>query len=290
MQSPNIQLSIALVTRNGPHRLERCLRSVRSQSLQPFEIVVSDDSTPEFASQTRVIAEHYGCRYIEGPRSGLYANRNASALACRGTHIRTLDDDHILPEGHLALCMAAVASDRESIWTTGETGFVDEVFYQQEMTANQLQPSGAGLWPENLDDNWTIADGSTIYPASIFARGFRMIEEGYGSSYLEFGAFLYHNGYKSRCIRNAMVEHHAGRGTIDRDRKFDRKQAESCLRASLSYNCFFKPNLFLCLKYVAATVWHSRFDPLLIARIPIVYLSVRKRWRTPAAHDANAEQ
>ncbi|MFM6022178.1 MAG: glycosyltransferase family 2 protein, partial [Dolichospermum sp.] len=43
----NILLSIALVTRNRPESLERCLKSLRSQNVQPFEVVISDDSDIE---------------------------------------------------------------------------------------------------------------------------------------------------------------------------------------------------------------------------------------------------
>ena len=41
---PLIKLSVALVTRNRPDWLRRCLGSWRTQSVQPYEIVISDDS------------------------------------------------------------------------------------------------------------------------------------------------------------------------------------------------------------------------------------------------------
>ncbi len=282
MQSPDtsIRISIALLTRNAPDRLERCLQSVRAQEPQPFEIIVSDDSAPEFAAANQALAEGHGCRYLQGPRRGLYANRNAAALAARGTHIRTMDDDHLLPAGHLALCLAALLSDPEAIWTTGEIGFVEGRFYDKGETANQLHPSGYGIPPENPQDNWAIADGSTFYPASVFARGFRMAEQfGYGSSYLEFGAFLYRHGYRSRCIPGAVVEHYATMETVHRQNRYAREQAESGLFASLAFNLFFRPDFFQACKYTMAIIWSSHFNPVLIARIPIVAWGVYKRWR-----------
>jgi len=42
MSTP-IRLSVALVTRNRPESLDRCLASLRAQDTQPFEIAVSDD-------------------------------------------------------------------------------------------------------------------------------------------------------------------------------------------------------------------------------------------------------
>ena len=147
-----IRVSVALVTRNGPERLERCLQSLRSQNIQPFEVVISDDSDPAQTGLTREIAERYGCRYIDGPRRGLYANRNRAALACRGTHIRTMDDDHVMPEGHFELCFEAVRQDPEAVWTTGEVGFIDGKFYDRCEFASQLHPSGVGMKPQNPDE------------------------------------------------------------------------------------------------------------------------------------------
>jgi len=282
MQTPTILLSVALVTRNGPDRLERCLRSVRSQSVQPYEIVVSDDSTPEFARQTKQTAERYECRYVEGPRRGLYANRNAAALSCRGTHIRTMDDDHLLPEGHFALCIEAVASDPEAIWTTGELGLVDGQYDGRTEVAHQLHPSGLAIPPDDPDNNWAIADGSTIYPASVFARGFRMVEDfSYGSSYLEFGAFLVHHGYHCRSIKGAIIEHHYKTAPANRHRVFNKQLSASHLYASLAYNLFFKRNLFKACRYTLSHLWHVRFNPAIVLQIPTLYARVARRWRNP---------
>jgi len=119
-----VSLSIALVTRNRPESLERTLVSLRAQEPHPFEVVISDDSGSERAEATKKIANRFECVYSRGPQRGLYANRNAAFLRCRGTHVRTMDDDHILPPGHLSACVSAVQSDPTAIWTTGEHGFV----------------------------------------------------------------------------------------------------------------------------------------------------------------------
>src|SRR6516165_5790031 len=119
----SILLSVALVTRNRPGSLERAIASLRAQDEQPFEVVISDDSDDEFVSEIEAIAQKFGCRYVRGLRRGLYANRNFAALNCAGTHIRTMDDGHILPNGHLEQCLAAVREDPAAIWTTGERGF-----------------------------------------------------------------------------------------------------------------------------------------------------------------------
>ena len=272
-----VRLSVALITRNRPGLLQRCLESLRAQEEQPFEIVVSDDSEDQFASETREIAGRFDCRYVRGPGGGLYANRNFAALQCKGTHIRTMDHDHTFPPGHLARCLAAVRGDPQAIWTTGEITYMDgEVYYQTERAA-QLHPSGVGGPVADPDDNWAVADGSTIYPRGIFDKGARMVEDyQYGSSYLEFGAYTYALGFRSRCVPGAMVEHHADRGMLER--AGDPGVMESLLYASLSYNLCFRPNRFLAFKYSMAHFRESGFSMRLLGRIPALAAKARARW------------
>lgn len=246
---PDILLSVALVTRNRPNSLERCLASLRAQSVQPYEVIVSDDSTTEEAKRTREVVAEYGCIYRTGPRRGLYANRNFAAGECKGSHIRTMDDDHTLPPDHFARCVEAMKSDPAAIWTTGEIGYLAGELVGVAEIANQLGPSGVGEAVRNRDDNWGIADGSTIYPREAFDRGFRMVEEfGFGSSYLEFGAYLYKSGWKCRCIPEAFVEHHAV--------FLSGSDPVSHLFASICFNLYFRPDTLRLVQYLAPH-WRS---------------------------------
>ena len=241
------------------------------QSAQPREIIVSDDSSAAaLCATTRAVAEEFGAHYQVGPRRGLYANRNAAALACSGTHIRTMDDDHTLPAEHLALCLEAVACDPKAIWTTGETGYIDGELFDRASTASQLHPAGVGCAISDPDDNWAIADGSTIYPREIFDRGFRMVEEfPYGMSYLEFGALLYRYGIRSRCVRGAYVEHHAEMETVLRD------EPESRLFASLCYNLYFRPSRLRALRYLLPTLARQ---PSLVRSLGKLRRMAEERW------------
>jgi len=276
MSSDDIRISVALVTRNAPSNLERCLQSLRSQSQQPFEIVVSDDSTPDFEQQTKEVAEKYDCRHHQGPRRGLYANRNCAAIACAGTHIRTMDDDHTFPPGHWEECEAAVKEDAKAFWSIGEVCLIDGAYWGTAETSNQLHPSGLGCHIDNPENNWAVADGSTIYPATIFREGHRMIETfSYGSAYLEFGAYLYQLGYVGKCLRGSMVQHHASVSTLTR------KGADtngSRLYAVLAYNLHFRPSLFKAIKYITACIADSKSPAAMACFLPAAKTAVSKRW------------
>ena len=261
---------MALVTRDRPDSLRRCLQSLRAQGEQPWEVVVSDDSGEAQAPATRKVAEEFRCRWVAGPRRGLYANRNSAARQCAGTHVRTADDDHTFPAGHFALCLEAVRSDPGAFWSTGETGFIDGKIYDTAENATQLHPSGAGGPVGDLDDNWAVADGSTIYPAEVFARGLMMVEDfAYGSSYLEFGAYIYWHGFRGRCVRGAMVEHHASAETLTRD------LAESRFFASLCFNLYFRHSPALASKYFLS--YGARY-PALLKAFPRLLRKARRRW------------
>ena len=244
-----IRISIALVTRNRSDSLNRCLESLRSQSVQPFEVVVSDDSDPEFAAETEAIARRWDCQYIKGSRRGLYANRNHAALACRGTHIRTMDDDHEFPENHFYTVQAAVESDPDSIWIIGE--------YWEHPTPSstfrppgEIQPRGFANLPRNLDDCFAISDGATIYPKTIFEYHHYLEFFKFGNIYLEFGARLKALGYRIRYCPDTYIIHHyiPGKRSFN-DEYLLRKSA--FLAAYLTYSCYFPSlvNKLKCLSY-----------------------------------------
>lgn len=271
MNAP-IRLSVALLTRNRTASLCRCLASLRVQDAQPWEIVISDDSDPPQAELNKAIAGEFGARHVPGPRRGLYANRNLAALACEGTHIRTMDDDHTFPPDHFARCLDAVSRAPMSVWACGEMSYLDGAHHAPPGPALQLHPSGVGGPVSDPDDNWAIADGSTIYPREVFASGLRMVEDfGYGSSYLEFGAYLYRHGFRSRLLRETWAEHHAEAATLGRSDIRDR------LFASLCFNLYFRRHLGRTAKYICSyAIWRQ---PSLFRVLPALLKSVRARWQ-----------
>lgn len=209
------RISVALVTRNRPESLDRCLASLRAQDVQPWEVVVSDDSTSD-AVRVSEIARRWGCRYVPGPRRGLYANRNHAALACTGSHIRSMDDDHEFPPGHFARCEKAVAEDPESVWVIGEYAESEEVKPPPHPCPPELHPRGFAVRPPDCQHCWAIADGSTIYPRAIFEAGARFVEAfNFGYNFQEFGSYLHAMGYRMRHLDDTYVLHHNTSRSID---------------------------------------------------------------------------
>jgi glycosyltransferase involved in cell wall biosynthesis len=242
LESASNKISIALVTRNRPDSLERTLRSLRAQSVQPWEVVISDDSDDTHRAAVERLAAEYDCRYVRGPQQGLYANRNHVALACRGTHIRTMDDDHTFLPEHFARCREAVEADPQSIWIIAEYEPAKEMPGVMPQCPAQLNARGFSAIPPDPDRCWAIADGATIYPRALFDSGVRYADDfKFGAAYLEFGSRLYWLGYRIRCLPDTYLLHHVVPGV----RSYNNQEMEQASRlfAGLCHSFLYQPTL-----------------------------------------------
>lgn len=207
-----ILLSVAVVTRNRPDSLERTLRSLSGQTPQPYEVIVSDDSSSDdMIEATKRIVHAYGYKYLKGPGKGLYVNRNFVAKHCTGTHIRTMDDDHEFPEYHIQRCIDAIRIDPEVILTIGEYNpwDTDRTVPVVDRLPGQLDARGFAYMPKDTDSYFGISCGASIYPRSVIEKGIMNIESyKFGILYLEYGARLYKKGYKIKPLNTTYVVHH----------------------------------------------------------------------------------
>ena len=204
-------ISVALVTRNRPESLARTLASLSVQDIQPSEVIVSDDSDESYSAGTRAVVEMFNAFYVKGPKRGLYANRNHAALACQGSHIRTMDDDHEFPPAHIAACMKAISADPTSIWIIGEFKPWEELRLPVR-PPGQLNARGFSVAPLDHQNCWAISDGATIYPKAVFTSGHRFAEDfKFGAAYLEFGSRLHWLGYRIRLLESTWLIHHMDR-------------------------------------------------------------------------------
>ena len=89
------KISVCICTRNRPDDLSRALTSVFAGSAHPHEVIVSDDSTDD-ATRQLISAAFPHIVFVEGPRRGLGANRNAALRSTTGTHVLFIDDDVVM--------------------------------------------------------------------------------------------------------------------------------------------------------------------------------------------------
>ncbi|WP_035715653.1 glycosyltransferase family 2 protein [Christiangramia echinicola] len=204
-----IKLSVAIVTRNRPDSLFETIDSLSRQSVQPYEIVISDDSNQEeLILRNKKIAEKFGGHYFTGPQNGLYANRNFVAKKCTGTHFRTMDDDHFFPEDHLKNCINAIEMEPRTIWTLGEYYPRTKHMTLPPPIPGQLHPRGFSIVPVNMNEYFGISCGGTIYPAEVIKEKIFNCEiYKFGSTFLEYGARLKSKGFRIKFLADTYFVH-----------------------------------------------------------------------------------
>lgn len=121
------KVSVVIASYNHADHVEACLRSVLTQDLQDFEIVVTDDGSSD-GTADRV-------RAVQDPRislEALPANRgaciamNRAIRRARGRYIAVLNSDDVFLPGKLSLQAAYLDAHPEVGATFGWPAFIDE--------------------------------------------------------------------------------------------------------------------------------------------------------------------
>jgi glycosyltransferase involved in cell wall biosynthesis len=163
-----IEVSLCICTRNRPEELRRALASATSSTEPPVQIVVSDDG--DDPAQVRELLEeiHLSTTYVEGPRSGLGANRNSAVAAATGQFVLFLDDDAELTPDFLAKMSALItqlpAGSRARTIVTGAeiNRGVRVVPNEQDLLGFQTRPYRDG------EQMQTVVVNAALFPRILF--------------------------------------------------------------------------------------------------------------------------
>ena len=165
-----MKITICIPTCNRPENLKNAIESIMEGAIKPQEIVISDDSRPEVALQTKKIAEKYGVKYVEGPRKGLTLNQKNLLLHASGDFIVFLDDDMRIPENYIEemiRCYSEYSKKYgEKIIITGR-----EIRNGEEVTPGELTFLGYQARPfRNPENVKAIVKGSTLFPRKFLEK------------------------------------------------------------------------------------------------------------------------
>lgn len=286
-----IKISVALVTRNRVDSLRRCLDSWLAQTGMPFEIVVSDDSDGPITGAVREEAEKRGCRYIKGPRRGLYANRNRASLACRGTHVLSADDDYTYPEDYFESIERVVSSDPGRIWILTERTPAEPA--GALVCPPELGPDGRVRQAQNPSDCAAIADGSTVYPRRVFDGGARY-DETYpmGGMWYLWGRILVKGGWRISFTDATFGWHHMEPGCRGGDPEALREKLECDQYVAFVAALWVDPSFSAFFRAAGRLVWRSigkdtsvsyvtsaRFTPKNVKRIIANVIKAKKKYK-----------
>ena len=102
-------VSVVVATRDRPHDLRNCLRSLIGQVTERRVEIVIVDNNPDSCLTAPVTAEFPGIILVTEPRKGLSYARNKGIAASNGDIAVMVDDDVIMPAGWLEKLIAPFA-------------------------------------------------------------------------------------------------------------------------------------------------------------------------------------
>jgi glycosyltransferase involved in cell wall biosynthesis len=201
-----IELTICICTRNRPDDLATAIASVGGSSVAVSQIIVSDDSTDD---RTRILVDQHfpDVEFIQGPRRGLCANRNAALAYARGTHVLFIDDDATLGKDFLRTVneqLGALSPDlRRRTIVCGLERNRGSLISPSDQTFFGYQERSYGA-DEALN---TIVINATVFPVQLFAEiGFdRNLV--YGSDEVDLATRAVARGFRIVLCRQAVNEH-----------------------------------------------------------------------------------
>lgn len=240
-----ISLTIGIITKDRPNFLKKCLKNKYKNLSKNISILVSDDSiVDENIKNNKMLCRRYKAIYIEGPRKGLYANRNNIMNNVNTSHLLTCDDDHLYPDKFINTIISEIASYKNEILVIGEIKNTN-LHYISEIMPKFLNEVGKISKNNNPNSIKGISCGSTIYPMSFINKKIRCDE-----TYL-FGRIWYiyalqilkYTNFNIRFIKSTSIEHNIISSQDRNDNiDFSKYQQEANLYVSCIHAFYFSKN------------------------------------------------
>lgn len=169
---PNPKVSIIVPIYNAERYLERCLNSLRNQTLKDIEIILVDDSSTDSSLKmcNQMAAEDSRIKVIHKVNEGAGMARNAALSIANGEYIGFVDsDDFVEPDMFESLYNKAV-SYRSDLVMSGvifvdgnmfsekgecirKTYFQKDTHFDTKETLEKLRMGIVGSLPEDADDS-----------------------------------------------------------------------------------------------------------------------------------------
>ena len=131
--------------------LDRCVESIRSQTVTDFEIILVDDGSPDRCGQ---ICDRYAAiddriRVVHQENRGLSGARNAGLETARGEYLCFVDGDDEIDPGMLKSMEHAICSDAYDLAICGYRRFAGDEAIPKTETESRGEPlTEKALWEE----------------------------------------------------------------------------------------------------------------------------------------------
>lgn len=116
------KISVIIPARNEEKYIESCIRSVKSQDFNDYEIIVVDNGSTDKTSE---IAKKLGANVVFEPQVGLPRARETGRRTANGEILLYIDADTIIPASYLSTVSEFLDSHSETVAVTNPFLFYD---------------------------------------------------------------------------------------------------------------------------------------------------------------------
>jgi len=180
------KVSVIIPTYNRARVLRKTLKSVLTQTLQDFEIVIVDDGSQDDTRQAVEEIEDSRIRYFYKPNGGAASARNMGLSKARGDFIAFLDSDDRWPENFLEVMVAHMERNVEfgAAYTPITVAYGDG-----RQTRSYKRPEGKSGWIAlDLFRRGFVWPSGSLFRRSVWEEFF--FDETMRRSYEDGDAFL----------------------------------------------------------------------------------------------------
>jgi len=153
-------VSVVIPTYQEEAYIEDTLASIRNQTYEPIEIIVSDSSPEASALETFEICAEYGARMTTSPKKNVSCGRNIGTLSSTGDILVIMDADCIMAHDFVERLVGKL--EQGAVMAHGV-----DIFYDTNWALN----SGTLAWAIFKPNNYTTGRGVAIRREDYFDIG-----------------------------------------------------------------------------------------------------------------------
>ncbi|MCS7216669.1 MAG: glycosyltransferase [Candidatus Bipolaricaulota bacterium] len=136
-------ITVVVPVLNEERHLEACLRSLRAQTFQDYELLVVDNGSTDASVS---IAQRYADRVLHEPKVGPDLARHRGFLEARTEFLASADADTVYPPDWLGRLVRALAR-KGVVGVFGPLGFKESPRVLRQLEALGYTLLALGLWP-----------------------------------------------------------------------------------------------------------------------------------------------
>ncbi len=119
-------ISVIMALYRGERYVREALESIAAQTLQPLEVIVVDDGSPDGSvALIESLTLPFVPRIVRQGNAGQSAARNTGIRVARGEFIAFLDQDDVWRANHLAVLAETIETDPALAWVFGDFDLID---------------------------------------------------------------------------------------------------------------------------------------------------------------------